>query len=115
MPKPALTPRSGTFPPFNTSYQALVEDRSIDAVYIPLPNGLHFEWALKSLQAGKHVLLEKPSTSNAIEAEILFRSRASSRTQEEPGKDGSNDKSQPVLLEVFHPVFHPTFNLIFWS
>lgn len=65
-------------------YQALVEDRSIDAVYIPLPNGLHFEWALKSLQAGKHVLLEKPSTSNAIEAEILFRSRASSRIQEEP-------------------------------
>ena len=88
----------------HASYQALVDDTSIDAVYIPLPNGLHFEWALKSLQAGKHVLLEKPSTSNAVEAECLFRSNLFSQERGNGGTDGL-----PVLLEAFHTVFHPAF------
>lgn len=91
-------------PTVHTSYQALIDDPSIDAVYIPLPNGLHFEWALKSLQAGKHVLLEKPSTSNAIEAECLFRSNLISQ---EHGKGESTNP--PVLLEAFHTLFHPAF------
>ena len=88
----------------HTSYQALVDDTSIDAVYIPLPNGLHFEWALKSLQAGKHVLLEKPSTSNALEAERLFRSNLFSQQRGDGGAD-----NLPILLEAFHTVFHPAF------
>lgn len=91
-------------PIVHTSYQALVDDPAIDAVYIPLPNGLHFEWALKSLQAGKHVLLEKPSTSNAIEAECLFRSGL--LTQAHGNVKGGGP---PVLLEAFHTVFHPAF------
>ena len=86
------------------SYQALIDDPAIDAVYIPLPNGLHFEWALKSLQAGKHVLLEKPSTSNAIEAECLFRSDLLTQ-----GHGNIEGNSPPVLLEAFHTVFHPAF------
>jgi Oxidoreductase family, NAD-binding Rossmann fold len=53
------------------SYQELLDDPDIDIVYISTPNGMHYEWASKSLKAGKHVLCEKPFTSNAEEARKL--------------------------------------------
>ncbi|WQF86284.1 Putative gfo/Idh/MocA-like oxidoreductase, NAD(P)-binding domain superfamily [Colletotrichum destructivum] len=84
-------------PDVKDSYQAVIDDPSIDAVYIPLPNGLHYEWALKALQAGKHVLLEKPSVSNAQEAEALF------------GLPLLKDPNAPVLLEAFHYRFQPSW------
>jgi predicted dehydrogenase len=74
------------------SYDALLEDPGIDAVYNPLPNGLHCEWTLRALQAGKHVLCEKPIASNAGEAERM------ARAAEAAGRE---------LVEAFHWRYHP--------
>jgi len=51
------------------SYEALLDDDALDAVYISLPNGLHHEWTLKAIEAGKHVLVEKPYTRRSGEVE----------------------------------------------
>lgn len=55
------------------SYQELLDDPEIDWVYVSVPNSLHFEWSKKALLAGKHVLCEKPFTSNAKEANELVK------------------------------------------
>jgi predicted dehydrogenase len=53
-------------------YQALLDDQAIDAVYISLPNSLHAEWSTRTLEAGKHVLCEKPFTRHPQDVERAF-------------------------------------------
>ncbi|AYE95924.1 oxidoreductase [Mycobacterium paragordonae] len=74
------------------SYRDLIADPEIDAVYNPLPNGLHGRWTRAALDAGKHVLCEKPFTANAAEA----REISSLATQ-----------SDRVVMEAFHYRYHP--------
>ncbi|HEX5116477.1 MAG TPA: Gfo/Idh/MocA family oxidoreductase [Pseudonocardiaceae bacterium] len=73
-------------------YSELLADPDVDAVYNPLPNGLHGRWTLAALAAGKHVLCEKPFTANADEAREVATAAA--------GTDR-------VVMEAFHYRYHP--------
>ena len=74
------------------SYDALLADPDIDAVYIPLPNHLHMEWTTRALQAGKHVLCEKPIAMQADQIDALIALR---------------DKTGLVAAEAYMIVHHP--------
>lgn len=77
------------------SYDALLEDKELDAVYIPLPNHLHCHWTIKVLEAGKHVLCEKPISANAEEAEKMYKTAK---------------QSGLILMEGLHFPYHPLLN-----
>ncbi|WP_420584285.1 Gfo/Idh/MocA family protein [Ruegeria sp.] len=79
------------------SYDALLADPQIDAVYIPLPNHLHADWSLKALDAGKHVLCEKPMTMRADEFDALIEIR---------------DQTGLLAAEAYMIVHHPQWQLV---
>ena len=87
--------RKHDIPTVYGSYEELVSSPDIDAVYVPLPNGLHGQWTIAALQAEKHVLCEKPFTANAAEASQV-KSVA--------------DASGRVVMEAFHWRYHPLAN-----
>ena len=55
------------------SYTSLIHSDEVDAIYVPLPPGLHFYWANKALEAGKHVLVEKPATTSLADTNVLIQ------------------------------------------
>lgn len=75
------------------SYEELLNDPNIDAIYIPLPNHMHVEWAIKSIQAGKHILCEKPIGLSSAEATQLLEVAA--------------QHPQIKVMEAFMYRFHP--------
>jgi predicted dehydrogenase len=81
----------------HVNYEALIADPTIEAIYNPLPNSLHAEWTARALQAGKHVLCEKPISSNAAEAEQLAQLAR---------------EKQLILMEAFHYRYHPLIERI---
>ncbi len=75
------------------SYEELLGDPEIEAVYIPLPNHLHVPWSIKALEAGKHVLCEKPIALTSAEAQTLV--------------DASQKHPRLKVMEAFMYRFHP--------
>src|SRR6266704_2587532 len=78
-------------------YERVIQDPEIEAIYIPLPNSLHAEWTIKALQAGKHVLCEKPLAVTADQGATMVEAAL------------ANDS---LLMEAFMYRFHPQ---IIWA
>ena len=78
-------------------YEDLLEDPEVEAVYIPLPNSLHYTWAEKAMKSGKHVLCEKPLVPTAREAEKLF---------------AVAEKNHVILMEAFAYLHSPLIKAI---
>ncbi len=76
----------------HASYEALLTDAEVDAIYLPLPNSLHAQWAIAGANAGKHVLCEKPLALGLAEAQAMFDAAAA---------------NQVMLLEAFPYCFQP--------
>ncbi len=89
-------------PKFYGRYEDLLADPDIDAVYNPLPNHLHVSWSVRALEAGKHVLCEKPLALDAAEAEDLVRA----------AETRPDLKVMEAFMYRFHPQWRQTLSWI---
>ncbi|CEL11064.1 hypothetical protein ASPCAL14171 [Aspergillus calidoustus] len=88
-----------SIPQVHDSYEAMLNDPAINAIYIPLPVSHHYEWTVKAISKRKHVLVEKPSVANATEAEALFNSPL------------LKSPNAPIVLESLHYIFQPAWRV----
>jgi D-xylose 1-dehydrogenase (NADP+, D-xylono-1,5-lactone-forming) len=89
--------REWSIPTVHTGYDSLLRDPNVDAIYIPLPNALHVEWTLRALDAGKHVLCEKPL---ALAAEDVDRVAAVARARERVVAEAFMYRHEPLIARV---------------
>jgi len=79
------------------SYANLLENPTVEAVYVPLPNALHAEWSIRAIEAGKHVLCEKPLAATRAEAQAMFEA---ARRRSVTLVEGFPYRSQPQTLKL---------------
>lgn len=88
-------------PTVHIGYERLFDDKSVDAIYVSLPNSMHRDWTIGALHNGKHVLCEKPLATNAAEADEMFDAAQANRR---------------VLVEAFmyrsHPLTHAVVDCV---
>ncbi|MBP1635394.1 MAG: gfo 10 [Acidobacteria bacterium] len=84
------------------SYEALLEDPDVEAVYIPLPNHLHVPWSIRAIEAGKHVLCEKPIALTAAEAATLL----------EASRRAPSIKVMEAFMYRFHPQWQRALQIV---
>ena len=87
-----------SIPRYYESYEALLEDKDIDAVYIPLPNSMHREWTIRAAEKGKHILCEKPLATSASDCRQM---------------QAAADAHGVTLMEAFMYRFHPRTQRLF--
>lgn len=101
--------REWQIPDIHGSYESLLHDNNVDVVYIPLPNALHVEWTLRALDAGKHVLCEKPL---ALTAEDVDRVAAVARDRQRLVAEAFMYRHEPLAARLLELVRDDTIGVL---
>jgi predicted dehydrogenase len=83
------------------SYQTLLDDPDVDVIYVPLPNSLHADWTVRAIEAGKHVLCEKPLTLTVADCDRIIAAA-----------DAASVVAMEAIMVLYHPLHHQAQQLI---